>query len=552
MITYPGCWHAAVDHLETTGVQTVYGLPSDDLGFLTAVDGSKLATVLCRDQRNAVFMATGHAMASGRPGVVVVGKGPAVTNTLTGLLEAKFSAAPVVVLATGTSSEHRGTGAFQELDQLAVLAPLTKWAVRVDHPSRVVAALERAFDVAVSGVPGPVYVEFPDDLRETEIVRTRPWATPIERAASVVTADSAAVQALRLARRPLILVGGGMRHRNAQRVVERLAEKTGAAVLATASGRGSFDEEHPQFLGLAGLYARPVVSELVRDADLVIALGSRLEETARFGWRHDQQTVQVNIDAAEFSTEFAGPRVLGDGGDVVRSWLGFMGEPDPQWLKRVVSARQSLVDDVQAELARLRTSPRVQIAEVLAALQTVLRPDAILVQENGLQDMWSYIFPYFRCGGSIVPSEQTSLGFGAAAAGGVRLAQPDRQVVAFVGDGAFTMVMSDVDTLVENGIGVLFVVLDNGGYGWLQTQLEQRGLTEFSFTRARTAPTRHPHVHAVTLTDRGHLREQLAEALAAVDHGTVAIARVPVELDDAPPGISQLEGDFPTLEEERS
>jgi acetolactate synthase-1/2/3 large subunit len=251
-------------------------------------------------------------------------------------------------------------------------------------------------------------------------------------------------------------------------VVEQLAEKTGAAVLATASGRGSFDEEHSQFLGLAGLYARPAVSELVRDADLVIALGSRLEETARFGWRHDQQTVQVNIDAAEFSTEFAGPRVLGDGGDVVRSWLGFVGEPDPQWLKRVVGTRQSLMDDAQAELARLRTSPRVRIAEVLAALQTVLRPDAILVQENGLQDMWSYIFPYFRCGGSIVPSEQTSLGFGAAAAGGVRLAQPDRQVVAFVGDGGLSMLMSELATAAKYALNVKVVVVKNNSLGQIK------------------------------------------------------------------------------------
>src|SRR5688572_14632680 len=132
--TYPGCWHAVVDFLESAGADTVFGLPADDLALLAALEPSRLRMVLCRDQRNAAFMATGYALQSGQPGVCVIGKGPASTNVLTGVLEARCSAAPLVVLAAGTAVERRGSAAFQELDQMSFVAPLVKWAHRVDHP----------------------------------------------------------------------------------------------------------------------------------------------------------------------------------------------------------------------------------------------------------------------------------------------------------------------------------------------------------------------------------------------------------------------------------
>src|SRR5207248_6907620 len=159
MTTYPGCWHAVVDFLEAAGADTVFGLPADDLVLLAAMQTSDLRLVLCRDQRNAAFMATGYALQSGRPGVCVIGKGPASTNVLTGVLEASCSRVPLVVLAAGTAAERRGSAAFQELDQLAFVRPLVKWAHRVDHPGRVVPAIQQAWAIASGGVPGPVYLE---------------------------------------------------------------------------------------------------------------------------------------------------------------------------------------------------------------------------------------------------------------------------------------------------------------------------------------------------------------------------------------------------------
>lgn len=561
MTTVKGCWQAAATVLGASGVDAVFGLPGDDLDALAALTDAGVRFTLCRDQRNAVFMATGYAMTSGALGVAVVGKGPAVTNAATGLLEARSSAAGVVLLSAGTSAEHRGSGAFQELDQLSAIAPLVKWAARVEHPDRLAPMLRTAMRVARAGVPGPVYLELPDHLLSADI--PLPGALAVvepEMPSSVALATgSAALETWLRAERRVVLVGGGMRHRNEGRRVERLAEAFGAAVACTATGRGAVDETLQLYCGLSGLYTPEPTGPIWAEADCVLTLGSRLEETAVFGWPEsigtDVPVIQVNVDAAELSAEFAGPTVLADAGAVVDALLDEAPEwPAPEWAERVADIHRELRASHTETLAGLAREQRPRIAEVLAALDEVLPADRILVQENGLQDMWSYRFPVYACdgdAGSVVPSDQTSLGFGAAAAVGVRRAAPDRAVVALVGDGAFGMFAADLPTAVAEG-GVLYVVLRNGGYGWLQAQLDQRErpVEHATFTdpeRALAAAPELPGLRQFAVTGRESLRSEVAEAWKACESGSTAVLNVPVELADSMFGGERAGGDFPVL-----
>ncbi|TQM78743.1 acetolactate synthase-1/2/3 large subunit [Saccharothrix saharensis] len=560
-----GAWHAVARLLAEAGVQVVFGLPDDDLHALDALHAAGVRLVVCRDQRNAVFMATGYALRSGALGVALVGKGPAVTNTVTGLLEASSSGAPVLLLSGGTAAERRGSGAFQELDQQAVVAPLVKSATRVEHPDRVAPAVRRAVLVATSGATGPVYVEVPDHLLAVD-VPVPPPAPPVERPTSAsVAADSAALHVLRNAQRPIVLVGGGMRHRNADGVVERFAERVGAALSCTASGRGVVDESSVRFIGLAGLYAPDRAKALWADADCVVVLGSRLEETATYGWADELGTtvpvVQVNVDAAGVATRYAGPVVLGDGADVCAAWLEQVVDSAPvEWSKRVNEVHHGLRTDHRRELAALAAKPELHVVEVLAALDAELPADRVLVQENGLQDMWSYSFPRFECAhgaGSVVPSEQTSLGFGAAAAIGVRAAAGDRPVVAFVGDGAFALFDADLPTAValgsgSPGPGLLYVVLRNGGYGWLHSQLgpHNRDLAGTALVDPDAVTAQAPAlrgVHQVAVT-KGSLRADVADAWRRAQDGGVVVLNVPTRLEDALFADHQLGGAFPTAD----
>lgn len=527
-------WHAVAAWLRHSGVDTVFGLPDDDLLLLAALADEPVRMVLCRDQRNAVFMAAGYAATSGRPGYCVVGRGPALAYAVGGLVEAAAGRLPVVLLATGTDADRIGTGAFQELDQLSLVRPVVKWAARVEHPRLLGGMLAKAASVAGSGAPGPTYLEIPASVGAAPAPAEEPWPAPAELLAG--------------ARRPVVLAGGGMRHHNQDRVVERFAERYGAAILVSASGRGAVDESHPLFCGGAGLYAAPAVKRLWRETDLVIALGSRLEETTVEGWdgiRPPVPVLQVNVEAADLAVGWPGPAVVGDAAAVLAGWADRAGEPDRSWLARVARARQEAVDAARVHAERLRAGPRISVLDVLDALDSTVPADRILVQENGLADMWSYFWPYWTChssGGSVAPSEQTSLGFGAAAALGVALAAPERPVVALVGDGAFRIFGADEATAAAATAavarsGLLYVVLDNGGYGWLQHQLDERGgqsAARFRFA-AGDGPSPPGHAWRERVEDKPQLAAALARAWSRCAAGQVAVLEVAVQLDDTPP-----------------
>jgi len=553
MTTFPDAWHAVIDYLRCAELSTVFGLPGDDMAVLRAMQGTDVHMVLCRDQRNAMFMATGYALQSGKPSVCVVGKGPAAANAVTGLVEARGCCAPVAVLAGGTAADRRGSGAFQELDQVSMVTSVVKWAHRVDHPDRVGPALEKAFLAATSGVPGPVYLELPDHLAAMPVQLDRPWSPhpTVQRAAAAAPLVGQVRAAVLASRQPILLLGGGMRHRNGDGVVERFAEALGAAIYCTASGRGVMSERHSLFCGLAGLYTPPSTEDLWRETDLVIAVGSRLEETATMGWPDrigsDVPVIQINVDPLELSTEYGGHRVVGDGAATLAFWAQELAErlTSDSWLATIACCRDTAATTAMSALARMRADEHVHVAEVLAAIDATTPADRVLVQENGLQDMWSYFSPYYVCqeqDGSVVPSEQTTLGFGAAAAAGVRLAAPDRPVVALVGDGAFNVFRSDLGTVRRYVPGVMYVVLRNGGYGWLHAQLASQGLDPARFPFAADPPPDGPRV-----TVKGDLEPALREAWAACGRGEVATVFVDVRLSDTPPGIDDIHGDFPSV-----
>ncbi|MFK0288957.1 thiamine pyrophosphate-binding protein [Streptomyces sp. NPDC090442] len=565
---YPTAWAAVADYLHHLGTRAVFGLPGDDMALLGELERTDTRVVLCRDQRNAVFMATGHALAAGRPGVCVVGKGPALTNALTGVLEARSAAVPLILIADGTRLDHLGTGAFQELDQLTAIRPYVKWAARADTPERLPALLETAAARAVNGTPGPVYLELAEQVVDAAVPRSGRWrsAAP-QRPGPDPDALDATARRIAAARRPLLLVGGGARHRNPDGRIERLAERLGAGLFTTASGRGTVAEDHPLYCGVSGLYAVPPADALWREADLVVALGSRLEETATFGWpdgaKEQLPVVQAVVGEDGLALERPGDHVLGDAARIVAGWTELLADhrADDAWADRVRAVRAALGEraaDRAERAAKAAPAGTVPVAAVLSSLDRAVPAGRVLVQENGLQDMWSYYFPHWTlgaAGGSVVPSEQTPLGFGAAAAAGVRLALPaDRPVVALAGDGAFHLFRAELPSLADAGVAVLYVVLDNGGYGWLQANLDRVSGTgsRFSFTAAR--PTGTEGLAAAygmghrRVTDPGELDAALAAAWREVASGTTSVVEVAVALSDTPPGMAGAAGDFPERE----
>lgn len=555
---YHNAWDAVVHFLKKNQVEKVFGLPSDDLKALDAIVGSDIDFIIGRDQRNLVFMATGYAMSSGKLSVCIFGKGPAITNTLTGVLEATSSCAPLLIIAPGTARDKKGTAAFQELDQLAVLQSLVKWSYRVEHADQIPWALEKGAFLAINGTPGPVYIEFPEDVIDQAITQSIEWKKAEKCKTQPIEKDALeALLKIKKAQKPILLIGGGVPKNRLDLNIQALAEQLGMAVFTTASGRGAISESFRLYCGGAGLYTVAPLRPLWQEADLIVVLGSRLEETAIFGWEQfTGEMIQVNINPADFSFRYKGMKLLGDAEETLAYWCKQLADENtinPDWEQKILAAKEASWHDQKQVLAEGKYQEIPGVATILQELKKVFPEDCILVQENGLQDMWAYFYPHFVLGSggfTIAPSEQTSLGFGAAASLGVQLAHPHRQVIALVGDGAFNLFESDLVTAIKYRIPVIYIVLKNGGYGWLQYQwLQHEEHQPYNFTDDREGlwfkHYQHPHVHHVQVRNALELKEGLQSALEASRERKVSIVEIQVRLNDVHREVSDAYGDFP-------
>jgi acetolactate synthase-1/2/3 large subunit len=554
MQTQHPVWDLVVQYLQFIGTDVVFGIPSDDLGLLRAMRNRSLRMVIAKDQRNALFMAAGYALIAKKLGVCAVGKGPALTNTITGLLESASISAPVLLIGVGTGRDRVGTHAFQEADQIALVKPIVKWAYRVESAERLLWALKRAVFLAVNGCPGPVYIEVPEDLTDILAGPAEEFSAPatLRNTPSLPELD-AAVKMLRAAHQPILLVGGGaLNNPPGDGAVEKLAERLGAVIFTTASGRGAIDESHPLYGGVAGLYTAAALRELWEQADIVVALGSRLEETATLlmgAATRARPVIQINLRIDHFSHLYEGLKLWGDCNAAVQYWASELNKkPETyrgDWVQRIGRLKQQALQQRDEFLRQAKFSRTIHVAEVLAGIEKTMPSDGILVQENGLLDMWSYFHPYFSFGPgqlSLVPSEQTSLGFGAAAAIGAKAALPNRTVIALVGDGAFNIFRSDLATAIDNHLPITYVILNNGSFGWLEYQWRCHDQSDPGFQFSWDTPTFPGSIARLEVTDKDQIEEMLKRAYQHNADGRTALIDVRISELEVAPGVSDFYG----------
>ncbi|GEA85757.1 MULTISPECIES: thiamine pyrophosphate-binding protein [Cellulomonas] len=530
-------WDEAADELVAAGIDQVFALPGDDMLALGALDARGVGVVLAHSQRTAVHMALGYAATTRGVGVVVVGRGPGIAGALGAMLEAATGSTPLVVLSGGAPLGEAHPQTFQYAPQLELVRPLCRSAVRVETSGEVRARVAQSLLVAAGPPAGVAYVELPDPPQDDP-----PRAQVSEPAVAVTRParahDPGAVPpppVLREARRPVILAGGGCQALP-RGALTAWSQSWGAPVVCTASGRGVADEHSDLYLGVAGLYLHPEARRVLADADVVVTLGTRLEDTATIGLPVAPQTIQVNVEVADFDVSRPGALVQAD----VRSVVGHWARPDAvdaQWTSRVLAAGGALQAWAQERVA---TNP---VAAVVSAAVAGLPPGSTFCQENGLMDIWSYLFPVTRLPPEvdmIVPSEQTTLGFGCAAAVGARHARRgDGGVVLVVtGDGAAATLGQDLDAPAPGARGVVLVVLDNAGFGWLEAQDRRVNGVHGRFVDIARPRLASAAVAQVTISP-GDVATVRA-AVAGVASGEIRVVRVPCSLEDGPPVVDDV------------
>jgi acetolactate synthase-1/2/3 large subunit len=520
-------WDEVARGLQRAGVKRVFGLPDDDMHATRALESQGIDILWCSSQRTAVHMAAGAALATGEATVCVLGRGPAVAAAVPGMLEALSSSAPVVVLAAGTATSRLSARAFQDAPLVSMAQPVTKSAVRVPTAEGALFTVTKALTQAVSGVPGPVFVEIPDGLGSLSV----PSAEP-----SIKGSPSTLTALLGSSARTLLLLGGGARSAACTATYLGLADTFDAGVLVTASGRGSFPESNHRYLGLSGLYMMPQTAELVASADLVVVLGSRLEETAVMGLPADVPWIQVNISVedVDFSKH----------GLFFELPLQRLQEITAQTKRTIQTSESGWYQDIKSLQTALPSASEVPLsrcAETLKELAGITPCDAVVVHENGLHDIWSYLLPFFPLADGtrvVVPSEQTTLGFGVAAAAGIA-ADSGKLVVCIGGDGAFDSFTPDLSFLTRHSLSLVYVIFDDGGFGWLDRQAREEG-AQIRFVEAgQSALARinldDERVLLRTVAPTDDIGAALRGAFERARQHKVTILRVICTADDIPP-----------------
>jgi acetolactate synthase-1/2/3 large subunit len=466
-----------VGSLREHGVRRVFGVPSESFTeFMDALfDEPGIAFVAARQEGGAAFMAEAYAAASGSIGVVLGGRAVGASNLAIGVHTARENSTPMLVLVGQVNSRHRGREAFQEAALADFLRPLAKHAVEESDPLRMPETVARALNLAVSGRPGPVVLSLSEDVFAGEVdeAPARPVRVPRPRPSA---AEVAACHALLSgAERPLIIAGAGVRLSGAQARLLEFAERWGVPVAAAWRRHDVFPNDHPLYAGHLQLGAHPEIVRTVREADVLLALGTRLGEITSQRYTAiapSQRIAQVDIEPSMVGKSH--PVELGIVADLSEALGALLATgPAPREPSAWARERRAAAEHVAAVPCE-EHGDRVDNRQIIRMLREALPDDAVLTNDAGNFSGWLHAFFPFRRPRTYVGAASGAMGYGLPAAIGAKLAHPGRTVVSLSGDGGFLMTVQELETAVRLRLPLVALVFNNNMYGTIRMHQERR------------------------------------------------------------------------------
>jgi len=481
MIEYSGA-RVLAEALKAEGVKYVFGLPgvqNFDILYDGLYDVHEVKPILVRHEEAAAFMAYAYARLTGEPGICSATVGPGAQHLVSGLAEAWSGCISIIAICGQVSSKIEGMGAVQEFSQVPVFSSFTKWSQRISRPDRIGWHVRRAFQIATTGKPGPVFLEIPDDIgsSKTELLSYTPSIRPLRMRPSTEQVRKAGDLIL-AAEKPVVVAGGGVYLSRSFEELRKFAERLAVPVLTSAGGKGSIPEDHPLSGGCIGLYRNEVGKKVWEEADLVIGVGTRFEELESAGWiwfPENAKLIQIDIDPTEIGRNWIPEApVIGDAklalGDLMEYCLLKIQRShysEASRVKELIQAKQEFESALADELGK--ETKHTKILAIITEARKAFDRGAVLVHENGSLDIWSYsYFPVLAEGADVVPAGQTCMGFGVAGVIGAKLAMPERQAVCVTGDGAFQMMMDNLSVASQYGVAPTWIILDNYSLGWIK------------------------------------------------------------------------------------
>jgi thiamine pyrophosphate-dependent acetolactate synthase large subunit-like protein len=486
-----------VDCLEREDVCAVAGVSGRPiLDLLQVLEKSHIGLYQTRHEQGAGFLADGYARAGNRTGVVLVQRGPGVTNCVTPIANAKIDGIPLIVLIGQGEMEMFDKGALQELDHLAFLDYFCKWTFRLHDVRRIPEMMRRAFMIASSGKPGPVALELPMNLMDRTVPDRIESYAPVGSGKRILVDPETlgqAVDGLLQAESPVVYAGAGVLRSEASTELLQLAELLALPVMTSLPGKSCFPEDHPLSLGLGGFpratYGTPQAAETVDEADWILALGCSFREHGTRYFKPKPEGVkliQVDISEQELSKNYtADIAVLGDIKAVLQQMIAEVQQVDGKVQRRIEKRRSALTDRIETTRAQWLeqwqehlysdASPIDPYRITTEITATVDLDQSVILHDAGL--VRAYI-----CHHLVSRKPLTFLGYGGfsamgyslPAALGAKIAAPDKNVLCIIGDGSFGMTGLELETAVRYGIKTVTLVYNNGGLDAVRRLQERR------------------------------------------------------------------------------
>ena len=468
--------HAVAQCLRNQGVKHVFSVPGES--YIAVVDGlvnfPEIKLITNRQEGCAAFMAEGYAKATRTPGVCIVTRGPGATNASIAVHSAKYDSAPLVLLVGQVSRAARGREAGQEIDYGQFFGGIAKWVIEVNDPKQIPRIMGRAFHIARTGRPGPVVVALPRDVtaENTDITMMDPFPTIQPHA------DPAAIETLvgriNAARKPVLLAGSGTQYSRAWQELIDFAEKFQLPVLTSYKRQDAFPNNHPNYAGNMLTSNRRAQNLAYQESDLLIVLGSRLNQQTTAGFtlpRPGHPFVHIDADEANIGQN-SRPEV-GIVADTKQVLLAALKCPAPRpnesragWIAEQHAAQKEFCTP------QVRPTAKVSMERVMQDLKCAMPADAITTTDAGSFGQWQQRYLEFDHPDSYISPTLGCMGPGVPSAVAAKLAHPNRTVIAHVGDGGFLMTGQEMATAKQYGANIISIVYNNDGYNSIRMHQE--------------------------------------------------------------------------------
>lgn len=467
-----------VDQLALHGAERVFLVPGES--YLAVLDGlvdhPDIDPIICRQEGGAAIMAEAYGKLTGKPGICMVTRGPGATNASAGVHVAHQDSTPMILLVGQIGRDMVDREAFQEVDYRKMFEPLAKWVGQIDDINRIPEYLSHAYHIATSGRPGPVVLALPEDMLSgcAEVADAKPYV-PIE--AKTAPDDVARFHnALKEAKQPIMIVGGGGWTREATENLKSFAIRNNVAIATSFRCQDYIPNTHSHFIGDVGIGINPKLAEFIRDSDLVILVGSRMGEMTSSGY----DLLDIPCPRQKLIHVYAGPDELGR---VYRPDIA-INASQRSFIRAIAmmepvdgSARDAQIEHAHAAYLNfstpLHTPGDVKMAHVVAELREKLPDNAIVT--NGAGNYAAFLHRFFRYRDYRTELAPTSgsMGYGLPASVSAKLTHPDRPVVCLAGDGCFLMHGQEFATAVQYGANIITLVINNGMFGTIRMHQER-------------------------------------------------------------------------------